>query len=178
MTNFIISLICCAIPDSLYITLFIIKTKDIKNRIIPLYLSILVGYILFIMLLRFNLMLYLCYIVHIYVTLKILYKVKIPDIFIIIASYVYLILCNVIGALFMPIAYNLGLIINKVVLFMIFIFSNKLNKVYINYLKNWNRHNGGKIKSITLRNISLFSTNIMLIILDVCMLLAVIYFFK
>ena len=179
MTNFIISLLLGALPDSLYITLFITKTKGVSKHKLILFATVFIGYILFLMICRYSFMLYFIYIIHIYLMLKLLYKSKIQDIFIIITSYVYLILSGVIGSLFIGITdYAVGLVINKVVLFTVFIFSNKLNKVYKQYLMNWNVKPNSKIKSITLRNISLVTMNIMLVILDVCLVFTTLYYFN
>lgn len=178
MVNFLVSVLFCAIPDSLYLTLFITKIKGVKNKRLQLFLSILIGYIVFIMLLRFNFLLYVLFIVHIYITMKLLYKSKIHDIFVVIIAYVYLIFSCIIGSLFNGINYYLGLTINKIVMFLGILFTNKLSKLYTFYLENWDRSDTNKIKSITLRNISIIIMNVMLIILDLCLMIVSMYFFK
>lgn len=177
MINFIISFLCCAIPDSLYFTLLITNIKQIKDKKIILFILILIGYTIFVMLLQYNFLLYVLFIVHIYLCLKLLYNIKIYDIFLIIFAYLYLIVSNIFGSMFNGINYYLGYVINKIVMFSILMFTKKITNVYKFYLNNWNRSNNNKVKSITIRNIGLLTTNIMLIILDICLILTTIYCF-
>jgi hypothetical protein len=179
MINFLLSILTCAIPDSLFLTILItkIKSEHNKKKNILLFFLILIGYILFIMIKRFSLLLYFFYIIHIFLCMKILYKSHISDIFIVVFGYICMILTSIVGALFNSINYYMGLVVNKVLLFISLLFMKKYKLIYLKYRKNWNRHSGGKIKSITLRNASLLTLNIMIVILDICIILSSIYFF-
>lgn len=86
MINFLLSILTCAIPDSLFLTILItkIKSEHNKKKNILLFFLILIGYILFIMIKRFSLLLYFFYIIHIFLCMKILYKSHISDIFIVV----------------------------------------------------------------------------------------------
>lgn len=178
MKELILSLILGAGLDSLYMTLFIKYSKNIKNKNILLFIAIFISYIPFLMIVRYKLLFYILYIAYIYLYLKIHHKSQAPDVFIIIGAYLYMIITCIIGSLFIDYNYWLGLIINKILLFSIFIFKDKFNKLYTNYLKLWNRNDNAKIKSITLRNSSILFMNLMILILYLCLVSVLIYYLE
>ena len=57
-------------------------------------------------------------------------------------------------------------ILNRLLLIIIMLFSGKLNRFYNFYYYNWNRHNDNKIKSVTIRNLTIISCNLMLYIIN------------
>ena len=65
--------------------------------------------------------------------------------------------------------YYLIFIINRVLLYIPFIFYKKFNTIYNSYCKLWNRNKleQRKIKSITLRNISLIAVNTFIVSVNV-----------
>ena len=107
-------------------------------------------------------------------SLKIVYKnnVEIIDVFIVNLGLIYIFVINFLCAIFINnnylVYYNL-LIINKVLLFLPFIFKNKFNLLYKKYCSLWNRNYQKKqpIKSITIRNISLIIMNIFVFIMNI-----------
>ena len=166
MINFVLSLLLGAVPDTLYYYLYLTRIKDIKNRRLALFLLILAGYVLFFMIIRFNLYLYLAFYVYLYLVLKfIIKKADITDFFLLLFIDVY---CMGISAiLYFSISnYFLALIISKVLIFVPLIFKDKLKKMYQTYRKLWNKSNNKerKIKSITLRNISLIILNAIIVL--------------
>lgn len=172
MGNFIFSILFGLLPEVIYFTLFLILTKNLKEKRIKLFLLIAISYILCIMLIRYKLLLYTIFIFIVYIILKILYKDKasIIDIFTFAVSTLYL---TIMSYLFykMMVKYNansficyLGL---RIVMFLpLIFFRNVLNKIYQKYCSLWNRNDKEKrpIKSITLRNISLIFINIFIIV--------------
>ena len=72
------------------------------------------------------------------------------------------------------------LIINRILMFIfIFIFRNKIYNKYNDIIKCWNRHkNPHKIKSLTLRNISVIIFNLMFYFINFGMLFAITFIEK
>lgn len=165
MLNIILSLVLGAGLDSLYYTLFILKSKNINKNKLLLFIIIFISYILLFMIVRYNMYLYLIFYIIIYITLKIIYKAQIIDYFVLIISGTYYLLISIFCYYIIPI-YTVALIINKLLLFLPIILNNTLNKIYLIYNKMWNRNYNNKmpIKSLTLRNISLVILNSFIII--------------
>lgn len=171
---FLASVLFGLIPEVLYFTLFIIYTKNIKEKRVKLYLLISIAYMICVFIQKWKVLYYISWIVLVYIAMKILYKkkVQIIDIFIISLSYLWLmglslVLINFAKKDFSN--YTLILIIQRILLFMPFIFRNKFNVLYKKYCKLWNRNDKEKrpIKSITLRNISLILLNVFIFLMSI-----------
>jgi len=161
------------LPEVLYFTLFLIYTKNIKEKRIKLFLLTSIAYALCIMLNQYRIIYYLSFIIIVYFILKILYKNKTQmiDIFVFSLSTAYLSLTSLLCFKFVKedfSNYYVCLFINRVLLFIIFIFKNKFNVFYKRYCKLWNRDDKENrlIKSITLRNISLIILNLFICCLN------------
>lgn len=170
--NTVISVFLGLIPEVLYFTLFLINTKNIKEKKIRLFLLIALVYVLCIMISRYKLLYYVVFIFLIYGILKLLYKSKaqIIDIFVFGISTLYLTILSFL--IYIPNNLNqylICLVINRILLFVPFIFKNKFNILYIKYCGLWNRNYNKKnpIKSITLRNISLISINCIIFLINI-----------
>ena len=174
MINFIVSLLLGMLPEVLYFTLFLSFTKKIKTKRLKLFLLLAIGYILLIMICRYQLIFYLVYIVYSYLVLKLLYKSEIIDFFICSMGLSYITIVGLIGYLLIGYNYVVYYIIARIVLYFIFLFKNKLNVFYNFYKSCWNRKDNLKIKSITLRNISLVFLNLLIIIFNICAILCAI----
>ena len=180
----LLSIIMGLVPDVLYFTLFLIYTKNLKEKRIKLFLLIGISYFLCILIQKWQLLFYMLFIVCIYLSLKILYKKKaqIIDIFIIGISYLWQTTLSVILLFFLNrnlSNYYLLYILSRILLFTPFIFKNKFNILYNKYCKFWNRNDKEKrpIKSITLRNISLILLNSLILILNMT-IINIINFYK
>ena len=170
---YVLSILLGLIPEVLYFTLFITYAKNIKEKRIKLFLLISISYIIGIILIPYQLWFHMIYAVLIYLSMKLLYKNKtqIIDIFIISLAYSWLL---ILSFLLMPLVnkdysnYIIIYIIERILLFLPFIFRNKLNYAYKLYCKLWNRNDAEKrpIKSITLRNISLILLNIFILCMN------------
>lgn len=171
MIYFLISILLGAIPDVLYYYLWLKNIKEIKDKKFLLFLIILIGYVVIFMILRYNLYLYLIFYLYIYFGLKVLYKSKINDFFLMLFIDVYYILISILCFFLIP-NYAIALILNKILLFMPLIFKNKVIKMYKSYCKMWNRNREVKqpIKSLTLRNISLVILNLVITISDILLI--------
>lgn len=171
MINFIVSLLLGMLPEVLYFTLFLTFTKNIKTKRIKLFILLSIGYILLIMICRYQLIFYLAYIVYSYLILKLLYKSEIIDFFICSLGYSYLTIISISAFIVIP-NYWIAFFMNRILLFAPFILKSKFNKLYMLYRSLWNRNDKVKqpIKSLTLRNCSLLMINTFIIILDVVIL--------
>ena len=178
MIDFIIGLLIGMLPEVLYFTLSICFVKDIQKNRLKLFSLLAVGYIVLIMICRFQLLFYLGYIVYVYVVLKKLYKSKIIDLFIVSVISTYLTLASFISFKLID-TYMLAYLVNRLMLFIpIFLLNYKLNDFYNVYYILWDRHEGNKIKSITVRNISLVFINMLIVIFNVCSLICTIDYIK
>lgn len=166
MFNFIISLFLGMFPDILYLTLFISFAKNLKEKRIKLFILLAIGYILLIMICQYQFLFYIVYIIYAFLILKLLYKSNICDFFLCSVALFYMTIISYVGYMLLSWNYALYYIVERLVVYSIFIFKNKFNLVYNKYLGLWNRHENRKIKSITLRNSSLLFINSFIIILD------------
>lgn len=170
----LISILLGMLPEVLYFTLFLVYTKNIKEKKVKLFFLITLAYVLCIMVSRFKTLYYFLFIFAVYIILKILYKHKtgIIDVFIISLSFIYVCFISFLCSRFINnnyVLYYILLVINKILLFIPFIFRNKFNLLYKTYCGLWNRNKNVKrpIKSITLRNISLIILNVFIFILNI-----------
>ena len=111
-----------------------------------------------------------------FVNLKVLYKQKaqITDIFLFMLSSIILILISSIAyflVYFTISNYIFSLILARILLFsFLYFIKNKIYIIYKSFYKLWNKHNNkNKIKSITLRNISIIIFNLMFWLLNIAL---------
>lgn len=180
----LLSILLGLLPEVFYYTLFISYTKNIKDKKILLFILISISYCLCIFIQRWQLAYYMTLIVSIYIIIKLLYKrkVQIIDIFIISLMFLWATILSALMLIFLKTDnsnYWMLYILDRIFLFIPFIFKNKFNLVYKKYCKLWNRNDKEKrpIKSITLRNISLIILNIFIFCLNIA-IINLIEFFK
>lgn len=175
MINFIISLILGMLPEVLFLSLFIIYFRKLESKRLKLFLLLVVGYIALVMLCRYQLLFYMAYIIYSYLTLKKLYKAHIIDLFVISLGYAYLTLISF--ACFKLIDnYWIAFVVNRIVLFVPLLFKNKIRLLYEKYKSLWNINRNSKIKSITIRNISLVFINMMIVLMNAIMIITINYY--
>lgn len=163
--NLVMNLIFGILFEIAFITLMIIRIKDIKEKKIRLFLSVTATYFLSGILINFaynnQYIFYILFNMICFLFLKLLYKRKtnLVDLFVIyfiemILNFSSLICMKIVG-------YNYYLVIfNRLILILIYILSFKFNKVYKIIVKNWNRNDDtNKIKSVTLRNFFIIFVN-------------------
>ena len=174
MLNFLISLVLGMFPEVLFITMMTSYLENKNNKRIVLFILNSIGYIILIMLCRFELLFYVLYVVYLYLILKMLYKVNISSFFMISLIFSFIILISFLCSL-LP-SYIIGYIISRIILLIAYVVCRKpLYKLYQSYKNNWNRGNNHKIKSITLRNCSLVFVNVMIVALDIFLIMCSIY---
>lgn len=166
IVNILLSILLGMIPETLFFTLFLTYTKNLKNKRIKLFLGISMIYVVCIMISRFKTIYYIFFIFLMFFLLKILYKEKtqIIDIFIINTGLAYISFISAICFLFVKdscLMYYIMLFFNRIILFIPLLFKRKVRLLYIKYCSLWNRNDTVKrpIKSITLRNLSLIGLN-------------------
>lgn len=172
MIRLILSLLFGILPQALFFMLYLTKVKDITNKRIKFLLLIYIIIALTIMIIRYNIYLYLMIIPLIYGAMKLLDKRKaqIIDIFLIASGFGYMIIISYLCSFIYKNNYNLYWIayaINNILLFSIFAFMNQLKALYRKYIKVWNRNPSNKVRSISVRNVSLLLLNAFIFILDV-----------
>lgn len=178
MVNFIVSLLLGMFPEVLYFTLFMSYAKDKKEKRIKLFILLAIGYIILIMICRYQYIFYLAYIIYGFLILKWLYKSHISDIFIFSLSFSYVSLLSYIMYEFLGNNYYLAFIIDRILLFVPIIFKKYLRIFYVKYMLLWNKNDKSKIKSITLRNISLLLFNLMILLFNILSILSLVAYQK
>lgn len=162
--TFVLSMIFGILPDVLYSFLYIKNIKNLKNKKALFFVLLFVSYMLCIILIQHQLYFYIALDIITYLIMKLLYKVKINDFFLIILLDLYLVICSLLSYVIFG-NYVVAMIVYRVLLFIPLLFKNKLRKIYKEYCRLWNRHNEkDKIKSITIRNIVLTLLNGMIIL--------------
>ena len=134
MFNFIISLFLGMFPDILYLTLFISFAKNLKEKRIKLFILLAIGYILLIMICQYQFLFYIVYIIYAFLILKLLYKSNICDFFLCSVALFYMTIISYVGYMLLSWNYALYYIVERLVVYSIFIFKNKFNLVYNKYL--------------------------------------------
>lgn len=164
--RFLFSVLLGLLPEVLYFTLFIIYTKNIKEKRLKLFLLICVIYFICLFIQKWQTLYYVILIALIYIILKIMYKkkVQIIDIFIISLMCLWITFLSFVMLFFIKEDYSNYwqlYIINRVLLFLPFLIKDKFNILYKKYYKLWNRNDKEErpLKSITLRNTSLILLN-------------------
>lgn len=160
--------------EAIFFSIFIIKGKNIKEKRILFTFLMIFQYLGLKLFIQYNIWFHIIYIIMMYVDLKILYKDKaqITDIFLFMAASVILIIISIICVgikVFTNIEYFYALIINRILMFLIlFLIRNKIYLIYKKFYKKWNRQKDStKIRSLTLRNISVIVFNLMFYIMNI-----------
>lgn len=177
--NNIILLFLEKICEAIYFSLFLIYGKNLKEKRI-LFIGIMIfEYLMITKLIQYNIWIHISYIIMTYINLKVLYKEKaqITDIFLFMVASIILIVVSVISYIIVQHTisiYLVALILSRLLLFLtLFVIKNKINNYYKKFYSLWNKHkNPNKIRSLTLRNISIIIFNIMFYIINIGMVIA------
>ena len=166
--NFLISLLLGMIPEVLYITLMTSYLEGIKTKIIRLFVLNSFGYIVLIMVCRFELIFYIAYIIYLYWALKLIFKVQITSFFMICAVFSSVAWVSFICSFWSN--YYVGYTLSRFMLVILYLCRANFYILYRKYKACCNRNTTHKIKSITLRNCSLVFLSVMIIILNTFLL--------
>lgn len=177
----IFRLISAKLLEPIYFSLFLIVGKDLKKKRLLLTCIMIFEYVMLTNIIEFNVWFQFIYTFLSFINLKVLYKEKaqITDIFLFTAASIFLIISSVlcyIVVLYTIKNYYVTLVLNRIIIFsFIFVFRKQIRKLYKEFYSLWNRHSKpNKIKSLTLRNISIISFNVMFWFINLGML----YFIK
>lgn len=148
------------LPDAIYFTMSLIVAKNLKDKRFILFLLICISYVGLVMITRYNTMYYFLFVFVLYGILMIVYKNKtqITDVFLIVFSAIYLSILSPV-CYFVTDNYVVSTILNRILLFLPFLGKKYIRKLYVKYNNSWNRNDSAKrkIKSITLRILSVIS---------------------
>lgn len=171
--NEIILLLLEKVCEAVYFSLFLIIGKNIKNKRLLLIGIMIFEYLALKHFLYYNVWFQLVYTFMSFVNLKVLYreKAQVTDIFLFMVASTILIITSALcyGLIYITIhKYIWVLFINRPLIFLILYFSrNTIRNKYHIFCKLWNRHNTpNKIRSLTLRNISIIIFNLMFWIIN------------
>lgn len=164
ITRILIFLISLPV-EMCYLGMAMCFAKKTKKHIVlfPSLLTV-VGMLCF-FLSKWQLWYYIAFIAMSYIIMRILYKSHISDIFVFLLFFAWLAITSYVVGI--TIGYGLmGLIVQRLLLFSIFALREKFNTWYNLYRELWNRRDDGRIKSITLRNISLLFLNTFIVFMN------------
>ena len=144
------------IPQAIYFSLFLIFTKQLKEKRLLFIALMIIGYIGLTRIFYFDVLLNITHVALVYITLKFLYKeqVRVTDVVTFFVSVWLLAFVNIIMFIAFSsfIGESFGIIANAILLILVWLLRNKLPKIEIFYNKFWNRHNEPKmIKSVSVR---------------------------
>ena len=163
------------IPEAIYFSLFMIFAKELKEKRVLFTLIMIFEYLILLSVIKYNVLFQFIYTFMTYVILKVLYKDKaiITDIFVFMIASLILIAVSFVSYMVVLATiknYYVAVILNRIILAVILvIFKDKLSYFYKNYKLFWNRRKGVpvKIRSLTLRNISIILFNLMFYIINI-----------
>lgn len=165
------------IPEVFMFYFYVINIKKLKDKKFICFVGFLAVYIISKFIFRYSVYFNLACIFGFYIILKILYKdkAKITDIFLMSFVSLMLILTSIF-TYFVIKDYWISLCFNRIFVILEILFSFFDTDIYQKYMNCWNRNkqNPNKIKSLTLRNISIITFNFMVFIINL-LLQAVIY---
>ena len=159
------SILLGILPESIFFTLFIIYAKQLKKHKLTLFLMIFALNAALGFAFTYTIYYHLFFIIGAWCILFLLFNSHIIDVFLITSASLFL---AVVGYLcFYGINnYLVAYIVNRLLLVLFFIILHKkLSFFYTVYKNSWNRTDGAKVKSITVRNISCLVFNLSLVML-------------
>ena len=171
------------IPEAIYFSLFMIFTKQLKEKRL-LYITLMIlDYLLLKQFIHFSIYFQIAYTFMSFIILKVLYKEKsqVIDIFTFTIGSIILILTSMIMYVIALNTYNDTIICNvlhKILIFvLLFVFRNKLSKIQSVYKKLWNRNDKvkKKIKTTTFRSLNVIIFNITFYVINIGMVLATLW---
>lgn len=172
--NEIIYEVLVKLAEPIYFSLFLIIGKNIKEKRLLLTCIMIIQYLLLMQIFPFNIWFQLIYTFMSFVNLKVLYKEKaqVTDIFLFAFASILVVIISIISYAiinFIIKDYYIALIFNRILMFLfLYLCRNSIKSKYKEFCSLWNRHNNPKkIRSLTLRNISIIAFNLMFWLLNI-----------
>lgn len=177
----ILEMVLGQIPEAIYFSLFMIFTKQLKEKRILFILLMIIEYLIIQKLIHFDIWLQIIYTFSVFIILKVLYKEKaqITDIFTFTLSSILMIIIDI------PLYFIIHLITDNFIIYVLIarimlfgtliVLRNKLPKIQSLYKKLWNRNDSKdkKIKTTTFRSLNVVIFNITFYIINLVMLYAI-----
>lgn len=165
------------IPEAIYFALFMIFTKEIKEKRVVFTILMVVEYLLAKHLFIFNVWFHVVYMILVFLTLRFLYKDKaqIIDIFIFAIGSLILIICSIVSAGIYQFSSILGILCSRMTPYItLCLFHKQLPKIQKTYKLLWNRNDKNKLKmkSATFRCLNIVIFNIMFYAINAGMIYA------
>lgn len=158
------------IPEAIYFTLFLTYAKELKTRRALLFCMTLAASLIFSAFLSYTVWYHAALLAAMYLIMRLLYKSEIIDIFLIAAESIILVILGLACYFLIP-NYAVALAVNRIAMFVVlFALKDRIRQWYWAYREVWNRREKTKIKSITVRNISVIALNLMLYIITIGMI--------
>lgn len=181
--NYLLNMLLGQIPEAIYFSLFMIYTKQLKEKRLLYIVLMIIEYILLIQIFPFNVWFQILYTFISFLILKLLYKEKsqVIDIFTFSIASIVLIFTSAVMYLISHNTYHntyISSLLHKIILFIfLFVFKNKLYNIQKLYKKIWNRNFNKtyKIKTTTFRALNVVAFNIMFFIINFGMLLVILF---
>ena len=179
--NEIIYQVLVKIAEPVYFSLFLIVGKNIKEKRLLLIAIMIFEYLALKYFIHYNVWFQLAYTFMSFVNLKVLYKEKaqVTDIFLFAAASLVLIISSILcyGLVYVTIhQYVWVILINRPLIFALIYFGkDTIREYYKKFCSLWNRHNNkNKIRSLTVRNISIIIFNIMFWLINFGMIFSIV----
>lgn len=168
------------IPEAIYFALFMIFTKNLKEKRILFTILMILEYVLLKLAFPFNMWFQVSYTFATYIILKVLYKEKsqIIDIFTFGISSIILMVVSIAVCLLFRDNMVVIVVLSRLLMFtFLFVFKNKLNRIQNLYKLLWNRNDkqSKKIKSTTFRAVNAVMFNLMFYVINICLLYALLF---
>lgn len=166
----IASILFGLLPESIYFTLFLTYAKGLKTKRWLLFLLILAVSVGLSAFLSYSVWYHAALLAAMFAIMWILYRSQIIDVFLIVAESLILVALGLACYFLIP-NYTAALIVNRVAMFAtVLALRHHLPHWYAAYCSLWNRRKNAKVKSITVRNISVIVLNVMLYVIAVGMI--------
>lgn len=180
MTNFnILELLLGQIPEALFFALFIIFVKELRYNRVKLISLMIIEYVILMNAFPYSIYSHIIFFIVTYILLRILYKDRsnITDVFILGIASILITIVSIISFFMFKNNFILANIFCKLILFLsLFYFKNRLNIISKLYFKLWNRSIiKYRMKSTTFRALNLVVFNISFVIINICMITAILY---
>lgn len=170
------------IPEAIYCSLFIIITKQIKEKRFFYVLCNIMEYLILVNVFKYEIWFDICYVFMSFLLLKMFYKEKcqITDLFTFLISIIFMMVVSI--PLYFIIWKTINnfyvyVILDRVIIFtFLFLTRNKLYKIKNLYKKLWNRNDKvkRKMKSTTFRAVNMVVFNITFYLINIILLYSIV----
>lgn len=166
------------IPEAVYFALFLIFTKELKEKRLLFMILMVSEYLLLKSFIHFDVWFQIGYTAMSFLTLKVLYKEKaqVTDIFTFGIASIVLMVISIVSFLLLGPNMKLATLLNRTLLILFVVFTHKhLLNIQKLYKKFWNRNDRTtkKMKSTTFRALNTVLFNLMFVVINVCMIYAI-----